>query len=256
MREEDVDLARRAGGSERPSGRMPLPPSRITSRPSAVSTATQVVLPPYRTVAGQARERAPATPDRRIHGAHPTVATAMKHRWATTIASSPMAASVICISRALGAGGEDVARLVSERLGFVYVDEEIIARAAERSGIDHEIVADEERRKSLIASLLSAMADGGAALRDTSDRRNLDYALERRRAVVHPRRDRGSGGQGQRGDRRACRLTRPPARWARYGSGSPRPRRRVRRDSRRRTASTARRRRRRSRAPTRRAPTT
>ena len=73
-----------------------------------------------------------------------------------------MATSVICISRALGAGGEDVARLVSERLGFTYVDEEIVARAAERSGIDHETVADEERRKSLMASLVAAMADGGA----------------------------------------------------------------------------------------------
>src|SRR5437588_6957727 len=73
-----------------------------------------------------------------------------------------MATSVICISRAIGAGGEEVARLVSERLGFLYVDEEIVARAAERSGIDHEIVADEERRKSLISSLLSAMADGSA----------------------------------------------------------------------------------------------
>jgi cytidylate kinase len=81
----------------------------------------------------------------------------------TAIPSSRMATSVICISRALGAGGEEVARLVSERLGFLYVDEEIIARAAERSGIDHEIVADEERRKSLIANLLSAMADGSAA---------------------------------------------------------------------------------------------
>jgi cytidylate kinase len=80
----------------------------------------------------------------------------------TAIASFPMAGSVICISRALGAGGEDVARLVSERLGFVYVDEEIIARAAERSGIDHDVVADEERRRSLIANLLSAMADGSA----------------------------------------------------------------------------------------------
>lgn len=72
-----------------------------------------------------------------------------------------MATSVICISRALGAAGEDVARLVSERLGYVYVDEEIISRAAERSGIDHETIADEERRKSLMASLISAMADGG-----------------------------------------------------------------------------------------------
>ena len=73
-----------------------------------------------------------------------------------------MAASVICISRALGAGGEEVARLVSEHLGFVYVDEEIISRAAERGAIDHETVADEERRKSLVATLLSAMADSGA----------------------------------------------------------------------------------------------
>ncbi len=73
-----------------------------------------------------------------------------------------MAASVICISRALGAGGEDVARLVSERLGFVYVDEEIISRAAARSGIDPETVADEERRKSLVANLLAAIAEGGA----------------------------------------------------------------------------------------------
>jgi cytidylate kinase len=81
----------------------------------------------------------------------------------TAIASVTMATSVICISRALGAGGEDVARLVSEQLGLLYVDEEIIARAAERSGIDHEVVADEERRKSLVANLLSAMADGSAA---------------------------------------------------------------------------------------------
>lgn len=62
----------------------------------------------------------------------------------------------------MGAGGEDVARLVGERLGFVYVDEEIISRAAERGEIHPETVADEERRKSLIANLLTAMADSGA----------------------------------------------------------------------------------------------
>ncbi len=71
-----------------------------------------------------------------------------------------MATSVICISRALGAGGEDVARLVSERLGYVYVDEEIISRAAERSGVDRELIADEERRKSFMANFLAALADG------------------------------------------------------------------------------------------------
>jgi cytidylate kinase len=74
-----------------------------------------------------------------------------------------MAPSVICISRALGAGGEEVAHIVSERLGFVYIDEEIISRAAERSGIDRESVADAEHRRSLISNLLAAMADGSAS---------------------------------------------------------------------------------------------
>lgn len=61
----------------------------------------------------------------------------------------------------MGARGEDVARLVSERLGFVYVDEEIISRAAQRGEIHPEIVAGAEERKSLVASLLAAMAESG-----------------------------------------------------------------------------------------------
>jgi Cytidylate kinase-like family len=71
--------------------------------------------------------------------------------------------SVVCISRAWGAGGEEVGRLVGERLGFVYVDEEIISRAAERGGIDPETVADQERRKSLFAGLLDYLGESGGA---------------------------------------------------------------------------------------------
>ncbi|MBA3366230.1 MAG: cytidylate kinase family protein, partial [Actinobacteria bacterium] len=41
-----------------------------------------------------------------------------------------MSARVVCISRELGAGGEQIGRLVAERLGLQYVDEEVIARAA------------------------------------------------------------------------------------------------------------------------------
>jgi cytidylate kinase-like protein len=68
---------------------------------------------------------------------------------------------LVCISHAEGAAGEQVGRLVAERLGFVYVDEEIVARAAARGGIDPADVADEERRKSLLERVLVGLAQGG-----------------------------------------------------------------------------------------------
>ena len=68
----------------------------------------------------------------------------------------------MCISHAEGAAGEEVGRLVADRLGFVYVDEEIVARAAARGGIDPADVADEERRKSLLERVLVGLAQGGS----------------------------------------------------------------------------------------------
>jgi uncharacterized protein len=72
-----------------------------------------------------------------------------------------VARTVVCISHATGAGGEEVGRLVAERLGFLYVDEEIVARAAARGELDAAEVADAERRKSLVARVLNAIAEGG-----------------------------------------------------------------------------------------------
>jgi cytidylate kinase len=79
-----------------------------------------------------------------------------------------MAARVVTISHASGAGGEHVGRMVAERLSFRYIDEEVIALAAEREGIDTELVADAERRKGLLERLIAdfsvthfAAADGG-----------------------------------------------------------------------------------------------
>jgi len=69
---------------------------------------------------------------------------------------------LVCISHAEGAAGEEVGRLVADRLGFVYVDEEIVARAAARGGIDPADVADEERRKSLLERVLVGLAQGGS----------------------------------------------------------------------------------------------
>jgi cytidylate kinase len=74
-----------------------------------------------------------------------------------------MPCSAVCISHATGAGGEEVGRLVAEDLGFLFVDDEIVARAAADGGIDPAEVADEERRKSLAARLVVALGQGGEA---------------------------------------------------------------------------------------------
>ena len=65
-----------------------------------------------------------------------------------------MAASVICVSRAEGAGGPQVGRLVANALGFRYADDEIVARAAEIGGLAAADVAEEERRKSALSRIL------------------------------------------------------------------------------------------------------
>jgi cytidylate kinase len=73
-----------------------------------------------------------------------------------------MPCTVICISRADGAGGREIGRLVADRLGFRYVDEEIVARAAAKGGISPADVADEEQRKSALVRLLRELGRGGA----------------------------------------------------------------------------------------------
>ncbi len=65
-----------------------------------------------------------------------------------------MPSRVIAISHATGAGGETVGRIVSERLSFRYVDEEIIAYAAAREGIDPGLIAEVEQRQPRQARLL------------------------------------------------------------------------------------------------------
>ena len=69
----------------------------------------------------------------------------------------------MCISHATGAGGEEVGRLVAGGLGFLFVDDEIVAQAAAGGGIRPEEVADAERRKSLAARLVEALGQGGEA---------------------------------------------------------------------------------------------
>jgi cytidylate kinase len=69
-----------------------------------------------------------------------------------------MSRSIVCISRATGAGGEEVAKLVAEQLGFRYVDDEIVRRAAELAGVSPEQVAQAEHSRPLVTRILEALA--------------------------------------------------------------------------------------------------
>ena len=71
-----------------------------------------------------------------------------------------MPSRVVTISHTTGAGGEAVGRTVADRLGFRYIDEEIITLAAEKEGVDAELVADTERRKGFLARLFSGLSEG------------------------------------------------------------------------------------------------
>jgi cytidylate kinase len=63
----------------------------------------------------------------------------------------------VCISQCDGAGGDEVGRLAATQLGFLYVDDEIVAEAAAKGGISSADVADEERRKSAVSRILEEL---------------------------------------------------------------------------------------------------
>jgi len=74
-----------------------------------------------------------------------------------------VARRVVCISRTTGGGGEAVGRLVAERLGFRYLDDEIVAQAAQKGGLDAAAVADAERRRSTMERFLEELDEAGGA---------------------------------------------------------------------------------------------
>jgi cytidylate kinase len=65
---------------------------------------------------------------------------------------------IVTIARTLGAGGEDVGQAVAQQLGFRYADDEIIAAAAEKAGVEKSAIERAERRPSLVARILDSMA--------------------------------------------------------------------------------------------------
>ena len=65
--------------------------------------------------------------------------------------------TVVCISRTDGARGEAVAQLVAERLGFRYVDDQIVVRAAELAQVAPALVAATEKRQPLLQRLVEKL---------------------------------------------------------------------------------------------------
>ncbi|MGQ0629605.1 MAG: AAA family ATPase [Sporichthyaceae bacterium] len=74
-----------------------------------------------------------------------------------------MAFQVICLSAVDGSEGEQVGPLVAERLGYRMVNEEIVALAAREAEVDPQLIADVERRKSLINRVLERIGPAAAA---------------------------------------------------------------------------------------------
>jgi cytidylate kinase len=72
-----------------------------------------------------------------------------------------VAANVVCISSHDGAGGQEAALAVANALGFRLIDEDIVAKAAVEAGVDEEIVADVERRKSALVRLIEGLGTAG-----------------------------------------------------------------------------------------------
>ena len=65
---------------------------------------------------------------------------------------------VVCISRTLAAGGELIGQMVAQRLGFRYVDEHIITKAAAIAQVDPALVAAAEHRRPLLQRLIDKLA--------------------------------------------------------------------------------------------------
>ncbi|MBI5946602.1 MAG: cytidylate kinase-like family protein [Chloroflexi bacterium] len=75
-----------------------------------------------------------------------------------------MAKKVVAISRAMGASGEEVAQAVAKDLGYRYVDDEIISRAAQAAGVAPDVVGEVEHTRPLMARILESMAVSSAGV--------------------------------------------------------------------------------------------
>jgi cytidylate kinase len=69
-----------------------------------------------------------------------------------------MPTRIVTISHAWGSGGEAVGRAVADRLGFRYVNEEVITLVADKHGLEATVVADAERRRTFLERIAEDVA--------------------------------------------------------------------------------------------------
>ena len=74
-----------------------------------------------------------------------------------------MAFGAVCISSEDGAAAAEASALVADALGFRLINEDIVARAAVDAGVDVDIVADVERRRSTLIKLLESLGPASMA---------------------------------------------------------------------------------------------
>jgi hypothetical protein len=70
---------------------------------------------------------------------------------------------VLAISPTDGSAGEQLGHVVARELGFQLVNEQIVAQAAREAGVTDEVVANVEKRKSLLHRLLEGLGEVGPA---------------------------------------------------------------------------------------------
>ena len=66
---------------------------------------------------------------------------------------------VVAISPTDGSAGDALGPIVAHELGFRLINEQVVARVAWKAGVDPEVVADVERRKSVLARVLGSVGD-------------------------------------------------------------------------------------------------
>jgi cytidylate kinase len=67
----------------------------------------------------------------------------------------------VCISSEDGTGAPGAARLAARALGLRLIDEDIVTRAAQEAGVEREVVAGVEQRRSRLVQLLEGLGSSG-----------------------------------------------------------------------------------------------